>query len=68
MGVQLYLNETLYAFLDVEGVGLEATGQLSRDFVDEVVVRHMLPVLHNAHDARLQTIRPPGQPLICRRQ
>ena len=51
--MQVYLNETLYTFLDVEGVGLEATGQLSRDFVDEAVVRHMLPVLHNADNACL---------------
>ena len=53
MGVQLYLNETLYTLLDCERIGLEATGQLARHLVDEVDVSHMLPIFHNSHNAGL---------------
>ena len=42
-----YLDKTLYPLLDVERVRLEATGELPRHFVDEVVVRHVLAVLHD---------------------
>lgn len=48
------LNEALDTFLDAQRVGLETHGELSRNFVHQVVMGHMLSILHDAHDACLQ--------------
>ena len=52
-GRGIYLNETLYPLLDVQRVRLEATRKLPRHLVDKVVMRHVLAVLHDPHNARL---------------
>lgn len=48
-----YLDEVFNALLDVQRIGLESTGQLAGDFVNEVVMGHMLAVLHNPDDTSL---------------
>lgn len=51
---QTDLYQTFDALLDTRRVRLESHGELSRNFVHKVVMRHMFPILHDAHDARLQ--------------
>ena len=59
-----YLDETLDALLDAQRVRLEPTGELPSDFVDEVVVRHMLAILHDPNDTRLQCPSAPYLPSL----
>lgn len=49
------LDQPFDAFLDAQRVRLESHGELSRDLVDQIVMRHMFPVLHDAHDGCLQS-------------
>lgn len=50
-----YLDKTLDPLLNIHGIRLESGDELSRDLINEVIVGHMLPVLHDPNDARLRT-------------
>ena len=52
-----YLDETLDPLLNVHGIRLESGDELSCDLVNEVVVGHMFPVLHDPNDACLRPTR-----------
>ena len=50
-----YLNEALDPLFDVHRIRLESRDELSRDLVDEIVVGHMLPILHNPDNTCLRS-------------
>jgi len=54
----LPLDEVLNPLLNVQRFRLEARTQLSCHFVDELVVRHVFAILHNADDASLSLMTP----------
>lgn len=51
-----YLDETCNLFFDIYGVWSESRDELSCDFVNEVLMGHVLPILHDPDDACLRTI------------
>lgn len=48
------LNKTFNLLFDDKRIRLKSTGQLSCDFVDQVVVRRMFPIFHDSDDASLK--------------
>ena len=49
-----HFNKTLNPLFDIHGIRLESGDELSRDFVNEVVVGHALPILHDPDNTRLR--------------
>jgi len=47
------LDQVLNPALDQDWLGNKFARQLSNDFVHQIGVGHILPVLHNAHNACL---------------
>src|ERR1700733_6136352 len=53
-----HLDQVLDLLLDAEWIWLKSTCWLSSDFINEVNMRHMFPVFHNANNACLLTKKP----------
>ena len=56
-GEPLYLNKSLDPLFNIHGVRLESGDKLSCDLVNEVVVGHALPILHDPDDTCLRATR-----------
>ena len=54
-GEPSHFNKTFDPLFNIHGIRLEPGDELSRDLVNEVVVDHMLPILHDPDDTCLQT-------------
>ncbi len=50
---EAYLNQPFDPLLDIQSVRLETLRQQRYNLIHKLVVRHMLPRLHNAHDTSL---------------